>query len=262
MKAIANAYYWKFRKHLWPVRINRVIFLWRRLRHRWQCIHQESSEINGNVSIWDIGPERRMVFNHQVESAQSMVFTRGSWAEVHREYWGQIIRPPVEIPGHPKVLMLGLGGGTLVHLIHQRWSPEKITVVEIDPIVAKVARNFMGINDIPKLEVIISDARSVLKSQKGIETYDMIIDDYQPQGFPSTLEEDERAYLSEMASLLAPGGLLVFNRFFKTWLGHKVDAGQDRLEHLLQERFGKVTRKQVEQRWLNELLFASGLRQS
>lgn len=245
---------WIVGKHLWPIKRNRLSYLIRRMTHRWQLVHRAESQLVGSVTVWQLGRERRLVFGDNVgATTQSAVFTSGSWAELRREYWGRVLQQPTQLPPRPRVLLLGLGGGTIVRLVYEACKPELVTVVELDPVVAAVAQEYMGLARLPNMDIRIGDVRQVIHEMSLQAPYDLVVEDV---FFDGRGVDDVDAYAAALARLVAPSGWLVINRWFKDWGGNTVDSGQGAMYAALATRFAVVERVRVTQRWLNELIFA------
>ncbi|WP_396587138.1 hypothetical protein [Bermanella sp. R86510] len=87
--------------------------------------------------------------------------------------WDLLILPAFMLPKPPEsALILGLGGGTLVHLIQQFFPQCKITCVEIDPTHIHIAKRFFKVKGI---NIVKSDAYGFLK--QNTDKFDWIIDD-------------------------------------------------------------------------------------
>ena len=69
----------------------------------------------------------------------------GNWTRVRREYWWKALAF-VDLPRRPSALLVGLGGGTQVHLLHRLASPRLITVIERDPVIVSVASDWFGLD--------------------------------------------------------------------------------------------------------------------
>jgi hypothetical protein len=253
---------WMVGKHLWPLRVSRFRFLGRRLTNRWQLVHRADSPLTGPITVWDLGRERRLVFGEHVDSVtQSAIFTTGRWSDLRREYWGQALRPPVRLPEHPRILIVGLGGGTIVRLAYQSLQPSNVTVVELDPVVIEVAVAHMGLRDLPGFHPLVGDARALGQLLAGHEPYDLVIEDVFFHGLGGGPDE-ESEYLDQLAALVTASGALVLNRWFAGWSGEQIDAGREQTIALLQKRFDVVRSRRITQRWLNELIVAVGKRMS
>src|SRR5439155_598853 len=106
------------------------------------------------------GRERRLLIKGETHS---LAFTSGSWSEARREYWGQFLKTPYPIREKPEILVLGLGGGTVLRLFHEQLSPASITVLERDPRIVEVAKKYFGFESIPGVQLMIGDAKQSLK---------------------------------------------------------------------------------------------------
>ena len=58
----------------------------------------------------------------------------------------------------PAALLIGLGGGTQVHLLHRLAAPRHITVIERDPVIVRVASEWFGLDRVGGLEIVCADA--------------------------------------------------------------------------------------------------------
>jgi len=117
---------------------------------------------------------------------------------------------------HPKrVLIVGLGGGGMVHFL-RHYDPEvHIDAVEIDPVVVKIAHDYFAIRPDEHLKVITADGYDYL--QKAETRYDVIFLD---AFLKPTAETDETGLPLRLKTLrfyqtvqqkLRPGGVVAFN---------------------------------------------------
>ena len=118
-----------------------------------------------------------------------------------------------------KVLILGLGAGTLAQLISKKWPQAKITGVEIDPQVIKIGQKYFDLNKINQLTIINQDAFKFI--EKTQLKYDLIfVDLYQGDKFPGQAQTPD--FFHQLKSSLLANGLVVFNHLF--WGNHKKSA--------------------------------------
>jgi spermidine synthase len=116
-------------------------------------------------------------------------------------------------PAPQRVLIVGLGGGTLPMALAQVLPDAHIDVVEIDPAVTRVAKQYFGFRDGPKMKVHEVDGRVYVKrtAREG-KKYDVILlDAFDHEYIPEHLLTKE--FLAEVKSLLASEGVLVANTF-------------------------------------------------
>jgi len=107
------------------------------------------------------------------------------------------------------ILVLGVAGGSVIKTLVEEVKFEgKITGVEIDPQIIKIANEYFKLNEIPNLEIIIDDAfEFVLKTK---EKYDLIIIDiFQDTNMPNFLFES--FFIKRICFLLKNKGFILFN---------------------------------------------------
>ncbi|MEN2402439.1 fused MFS/spermidine synthase [Flavobacterium sp. MC2016-06] len=107
------------------------------------------------------------------------------------------------------ILLLGVAGGSVVKtLVDEIGYKEKITGVEIDPDMIKIANEYFNLNKIKQLEIIIDDAfEFVLKTK---DKYNLIIIDiFEDINMPNFLFE--RFFSDRVCSLLKNHGFVLFN---------------------------------------------------
>jgi len=111
------------------------------------------------------------------------------------------------------ILIIGLGGGTLVESFHSLSPESNITSVEIDPAVVKVAKEYFHIPLESWHTIIEKDGRIFVKREKIRKNkYDLIVldafnGDYIPEHL-MTLE-----FFKEVKSILSEDGLVISNTF-------------------------------------------------
>jgi spermidine synthase len=108
------------------------------------------------------------------------------------------------------VLLLGLGAGSVVHLLrldHGIAAP--IVAVEIDPVMIEVARKHFGLDRWRDLEIVVDDARAFV--ERDARAFDLVVVDlFIDARIPDVFRT--RDFLRRLGQLTAPGGLLVYNQ--------------------------------------------------
>jgi len=111
-------------------------------------------------------------------------------------------------PETKRVLMLGLGGGSIPVYLGRFLPDATIDTVDIDPGVITAAKKYFGIIETPRARYHESDGRVFLNRRK--EAYDLIlVDAFQGGYVPFHLLTKEFYIL--LKQRLAPGGAAVFN---------------------------------------------------
>jgi spermidine synthase len=111
-----------------------------------------------------------------------------------------------------RVLVLGLGGGSVPKRFLHDFPNVRVDAVEIDPVVVEVAREYFALPADPRLQVYVQDGRVFLK--RSPHRYDLIImDAYSATRYglavPRHLTTKE--FLEEVRDHLTPNGVLMFN---------------------------------------------------
>jgi spermidine synthase len=132
---------------------------------------------------------------------------------VTRSIWDLLMLPAFFYPKGEiqRVLVLGVGGGSVIHLLERYVQPSEIVGIELNPIHVSVAKRFFGVDD-TKAILHQADAVDWLRDYQGAP-FDMIIDDL----FGELDGEGERAvaldkeWFTLLNKNLTPHGLLVVN---------------------------------------------------
>ncbi len=121
-------------------------------------------------------------------------------------------------PDPGSILIIGLGGGTLPMALRDILPGAQIDVVELDPAVVKVAKEFFGYKEDEALQTYTGDGRVFVKKAIIENTkYDLImLDAFEDEYIPEHLLTLE--FLQEVKSLLAPGGVVAANTFSSSGL--------------------------------------------
>jgi spermidine synthase len=112
-----------------------------------------------------------------------------------------------------RVLVIGLGGGSIPVALSELYPEASIDTVEIDEAVVRVAKQFFNFAETPRLKVHVSDARVFIKRALLRKVkYDLVIlDAFTGDYIPEHLMT--REFLEESRNLLTPAGVLVANTF-------------------------------------------------
>jgi spermidine synthase len=107
-----------------------------------------------------------------------------------------------------RILMIGLGGGSISTYLGRAMPEATIDTVEIDPAVIEAAKAYFGIRESPRVRYLSGDGRVWLK--RNARTYDLILVDAFHGGYiPFHLLTKE--FYELVKQRLAPKGAAVFN---------------------------------------------------
>jgi spermidine synthase len=159
----------------------------------------------GRVRVVEDHRERRMLVHGETLSAYPL---NGDWTRYEKEYWWHSL-VEVPLPTRPRVLLVGLGGGTQIHLLKRLTRPRAIVAVERDPVVLKAAHQWFGLDDIGGVEYLCTEAQTAADSLAAVNRrFDFVMEDvdYGDGG------ERSVPLLRSLSQVVAPDGILVANR--------------------------------------------------
>jgi spermidine synthase len=134
-----------------------------------------------------------------------------------------------------RVLILGLGGGTMAQLLTARFGPVPIIGVEHDPAVIWLARHAFGLDHMPHVRIFEGDAFDFVQragaAADGAQRYDAICVDLYTAGKLAHGVLDP-TFMRSLARILAPGGSIMFN----LWRSHYLADQLRRIARVLAVR--------------------------
>jgi len=116
-------------------------------------------------------------------------------------------------PKPERILVIGLGGGSLQMALHALLPQAEIVSVEIDPVVYKLAKQYFAYTDGGKLKTVIQDGRVFVKREalKNAQYDWIILDAFNGDYIPEHLMT--REFLQEVSQILSPSGMVIANTF-------------------------------------------------
>ena len=143
------------------------------------------------------------------------------------QIWKKALAKAKKLQPHPQTLLvLGLGGGNCAQIASQLWPGLKITGVELDPVVIRLAKKYFDLTQIPFLKVVNADAFDFVHKDR--HRYDLIVVDlYLGDQLPDRATYP--SFFRQLRRRLKPQGLLVFNHLF---YGSKVPQARRLVAHL------------------------------
>lgn len=148
---------------------------------------------------------RRMLYlDSTAEGAQTI--PGGELVFAYQHYWrlAEVFCPQLD-----RAVFLGAGAFGMPEELSARFPAARVSVVEIDPEVIAVGRQFFRLNEFSRVEAIAADARRYLRTSP--ERFDFIFGDAYNgvQFIPPHLVT--REFFGEVRERLKPGGVFVMN---------------------------------------------------
>jgi spermidine synthase len=159
-----------------------------------------------HVIVADQGDLRSLYFG-DLDSTQSTISLRDP-KMVPMEYIRHAASALAFAPHRRNLLVVGLGGGAFPMLVRRAFPSTRVEVVELDPLVRKVAREHFGVVEDARLAVHIADGAEFMKRAR--RRWDLILlDAYGADTIPEPLATDE--FFADVARRSAPQGLVIAN---------------------------------------------------
>lgn len=151
------------------------------------------SPINGEIEVW-----KDLVWGNYIKVGgitQSGGIVKDIWKETLSRVRGNKIN---------SLLILGLGGGTIVEIVRKYWPKADIVGVDIDPEIVELGKKYLNLKSVTTK---IIDAEDYLEKNK--KQFDLVIVDlYQGRDFPEKFKEEK------FLKLLSKYNLVIVNRLY------------------------------------------------
>lgn len=180
-------------------------------------LHSEPSQF-GDILVFEENGERCLNFNSMVDFGRQSCMSLADPRALVFSYTRMMISALYVHPDPKRILIVGLGGATLQNTLARLLPEAVIDTVEIDPAVAKVAKEYFGYQTGPRQRLWIDDGRAHIEKARRADTrYDLImLDAFDVDYIPRHLMTLE--FLRTVRDILAPGGIVVANTFTESGL--------------------------------------------
>ncbi|MBI4066629.1 fused MFS/spermidine synthase [Candidatus Gottesmanbacteria bacterium] len=152
-----------------------------------------------------------------------------------RELWGRAFRAfslPKDEERPTFLLVLGVGGGTVIELLAKRFPNTHITAVDIDPMMVTIAKQYFQIDKIANVRLVRADAKIYVDHcrKKGTLFDIVVVDLFIGRKVPDIVSS--RAFLSGLHAIVRPRGYLLINYLRELEYQTKSDELCERLKAL------------------------------
>lgn len=197
--------------------------LWRGLTSNFSQSHPgvifEGDSKYHHITIADKSGVRTLYLGPAAEEAETSVLLANPEAPIF-EYPGLFFLALALTPRNKNILMLGLGGGFIPRLFSKYLKDHHLTVVEVDPLVAELARTYFGFEQGDNVKLVISDGLEFI-SKAANSHYDQIwLDAFNGNYIPDHLSSTDFLVMVKMK--LVEEGLLVQNLHQTAWIHYQM----------------------------------------
>src|SRR3989338_10552435 len=199
-----------------------------------------SSKYNKDIHVVQVSQQNSLYVNG---SSQSGLYIRRLWRTALKSFRVNKYNSPRNI------LVCGVAGGTVIHLLHTLCPKATMVGVDIDKDMIDVGRKYFGLGRIHTLTLVTQDAQDFIQDgiKKGI-TFDMIvIDIFIGKHLPPFLLDE--TFWGSVKNLLNEKGILLLNYLRED----DYLAKSDKVENILIKLFMTVKDKTI---YRNRFFFA------
>ena len=194
------------------IKASLLFFFMQPLSQAAEIIHQEKS-LYRDITVLQTGNRRCLVFNvHRGDRNQTCININNHdklvFSYTKMSFAGLLLTPEPK-----KILIAGLGGGTIPLALTELFPNAIIDIVEVDQAVVNVAKEYFFFEESDNMTVAVNDARVFIK-RAGIigEQYDYIVlDAFGGDYIPEHLLTQE--FLQEVKQLMTERSVLIANTF-------------------------------------------------
>jgi spermidine synthase len=190
-----------------------------------QKLAEFSTKYNKHIRVNDEYGKKKLLVNGSVQSGQ---YIRSLWTAAFSKFG------ITKKTAWKNILVLGVGGGTVIELLHERFPNAHITAVDIDPVIIDIAKKYFLTGDIGYIEFVTADARKFIRDTRSI--YDcIIIDIFIGNAIPEFVKT--KAFLASCKTHVSPNGAVCINYLQEREYGEK----SNEVYQTLRSMFGHVT---------------------
>ncbi|WP_082897147.1 spermidine synthase [Thalassotalea crassostreae] len=187
-------------------------------------IIKEQRSLYRNIFVEDDGDIRCLKFSVKRRTSSQSCINKKYPNKMVFNYTKFALSSLIFYPQPKRVLIIGLGGGTLSNSLLQLYPEIKIDNVEIDQAVVDVARDYFDFKETDNVKTYMQDGRIFIKrALMRKDKYDVVIlDAFNGEYIPEHLMTKE--FLEETKGLLTEQGIVVANTFSSSELYHYESA--------------------------------------
>ncbi len=174
---------------------------------RGKVLFEGKSEFNSSIKVVeDAKGLRTLIFDNNDTRQSTVKVGDPDRLEVRYTRVMPVALAAVEKP--KRILIVGLGGGSIPNFLHKYYPDTHIDVVDIDPVVVEVAKKYFGFRQDKTLRVHVADGRAFIEKCK--KPYDIIfLDAYGAEEIPYALAT--RQFLQAVRKAVTPKGVVATN---------------------------------------------------
>lgn len=134
-----------------------------------QIVARFSTKYNEDIRVVEESGKLKLLVNG---SRQSGTYVEWLWKKALDAF---------RLGTYRSILVLGVGGGTVIHLLAERFSQAHITGVDIDPQMIEIGKKYFGLSRIPNLRLVVADAKTYKPKMYDLVIIDLFVGRHIPE---------------------------------------------------------------------------------
>ena len=183
----------------------------------YQVLWQGTDEL-GKVQVLDDGAYRILAFGENDEQSKQLIAS----PHIPQHTYIQAMLMVLMFSQPKSAIILGLGGGALVHALRHYDASIKLTAVEIRPCVIELAKRYFQLPIGKKLTLIQQDAMAFIEEQSHKRVDIIFADLYNEDGVDK--QQLCEAFIVGAKTMLKADGILVLNCWKEYSFSHELKA--------------------------------------
>jgi len=167
-----------------------------------RVIARYSTNYNRDIRVLEEKGKYKLLVNG---SRQSGEYILKLWQQALCRF-GIIPSPDVR-----SILVLGVGGGTVIHLLHALYPDAVITGVDMDEKMVSIGKKYFGLSKVSGLTLTVADAKEfLLMAVAKKKQWDMVVVDlFIGAAIPAFVGEER--FIRDLKRIMAPKGMVLIN---------------------------------------------------
>ncbi|MEK7543250.1 MAG: fused MFS/spermidine synthase [Patescibacteria group bacterium] len=180
-----------------------------------RTVLRTTSPYNRDIRIIEEWGKLKLLVNG---SRQSGPYIKKLWEAAFRAFHLEAT------PHVTSILVLGVGGGTVIKLLADRYPQARITAVDIDSTIIHLAKEHFRLSEVAELRFILADAKAfVVAHARERMNYDLVVVDvFIGRDVPDFMTTP--GFYQSLKLLLRPGGRVILNYLLELGYQKKSDA--------------------------------------
>ncbi|KKW09623.1 MAG: hypothetical protein UY49_C0042G0007 [Microgenomates group bacterium GW2011_GWC1_49_7] len=168
-----------------------------------QVVARYSTPYNKDIRVVEEQRKYKLLVNGARQSGE---FIKSLWQEAFAVL-GVIPSPEIR-----SILVLGVAGGTVIHLLREIYPNAVITAVDIDERMIEIGKKYFSLSSISGLTLTVADARNYVMEQK--KKWDLVVIDlYIGATIPPFVGEEQ--FLRALKTIMTAHGILLINYLYE-----------------------------------------------